>query len=142
MELLEVRTGMDLLKRAYDGALEPVCGRHGLTRMEMDVLLFLANNPEMDTASALVSVRRLPKSHVSAAVNALAERGLIQREYRGGNRKTAHLCPTAAADAPIADGRAVQREFGRTLTEGIAPEELEQMLSTARRMVENIRREL
>ena len=55
MELLEVRTGMDLLKRAYDGALEPVCGRHGLTRMEMDVLLFLANNPEMDTASALVS---------------------------------------------------------------------------------------
>ena len=142
MELLEVRTGMDLLKRAYDRALEPVCGRHGLTRMEMDVLLFLANNPEMDTASALVSVRRLPKSHVSAAVNALAERGLIQREYRGGNREKAHLCPTAAADAPIADGRAVQREFGRTLTEGIAPEELEQMLRTARRMVENIRREL
>ena len=75
-------------------------------------------------------------------MNALAERGLIQREYRGGNRKTAHLCPTAAADAPIADGRAVQRKFGRTLTEGIAPEELEQMLRTARRMVENIRREL
>ena len=141
MELLEVRTGMDLLKRAYGQALEPVCTRHGLTRMEMDVLLFLANNPDTDTASDLVNLRQLSKSHVSASVSELVERGLIRREYRDGNRKTAHLHPTAAADAPIADGRAAQRQFGQALTEGIAPEELEQMLRTARRMIENIRRE-
>lgn len=142
MELLEVRTGMDLLKRAYGQALEPVCDRHGLTRMEMDVLLFLANNPGTDTAADLVHLRRLPKSHVSAAVNALAERALIRREYRGGNRKTAHLCPTAEAEAPIADGRAAQREFGQALTEGVAPEELEHLLRTARKMIENLRREV
>ena len=37
--------GVRTLKRAYDAALKPVAEAHGLTRNEVDVLLFLANNP-------------------------------------------------------------------------------------------------
>mgnify|MGYP002562736333 CR=1 FL=1 len=47
MELLEVRTGMDLLKRAYDGALEPVRFHAGhavyLRRAGEDALLVAVN---------------------------------------------------------------------------------------------------
>lgn len=38
-----------LIKRLYDQLLEPVCGQYGITRMELDILLFLHNNPEYDT---------------------------------------------------------------------------------------------
>ena len=45
-----------------------VCARHGLTRLETDILLFLANNPAYDTAKDIVEVRMIAKSHVSASI--------------------------------------------------------------------------
>ena len=48
--------GVRTLKRAYDAALKPVAEAHGLTRNEVDVLLFLANNPGYDTARDIVEL--------------------------------------------------------------------------------------
>ena len=45
------------LLEGYAAAMQPLCRREGLAPNGVDILLFLANNPEMDTASALVSVR-------------------------------------------------------------------------------------
>ena len=56
--------GVRTLKRAYDAALKPVAEAHGLTRNEVDVLLFLANNPGYDTARDIVELRGLTKSHI------------------------------------------------------------------------------
>ena len=45
--------------------------RHKGFRVYQDlcsILLFLANNPEYDTASEIVRVRQLTKSHVSASI--------------------------------------------------------------------------
>ena len=35
----------------YTGLIDPVCKKYGLTQMEFNILLFLANNPECDTAA-------------------------------------------------------------------------------------------
>ena len=43
-----------LTKRLYGQRIQPVCEAYGLTRMEMDILLFLANNPAFDTARDIV----------------------------------------------------------------------------------------
>ena len=43
----------------YTQYIESVCSRHGLTRTELDILLFLANNPKFDTASDIVEMRHL-----------------------------------------------------------------------------------
>ena len=40
-----------LLKGLYDQALDPVAQRWKLTRMELDLLLFLHNNPDRATAA-------------------------------------------------------------------------------------------
>ena len=55
-----------LFKGAYDQALDPVAQRWSLTRMELDLLLFLANNPAHNTAAEAVRLRQWTKSHVSA----------------------------------------------------------------------------
>lgn len=59
------------IKHGYDGCMARAMAATGLNRMELDVLLFLANNPEQDTAAAMVRLRGLSKSHVSAAVEEL-----------------------------------------------------------------------
>ena len=43
-----------LTKRLYGQRIQPVCEAYGLTRMERDSLLFLANNPAFDTARDIV----------------------------------------------------------------------------------------
>ena len=43
--LAEYWESLPLFKRLYQEKLEPVCSEYSLTRMELNILLFLANNP-------------------------------------------------------------------------------------------------
>lgn len=67
----------------YTGLIDPVCKKYGLTQMEFNILLFLANNPECDTAAQIIRKRAFTKSHVSMSVRSLEERGLLTGEYMG-----------------------------------------------------------
>ena len=56
----------------YSQCVKPVCEKYGLTRMEFDILMFLSNNPEYNTASDIVRIRLLTKSHVSISLKGRA----------------------------------------------------------------------
>lgn len=138
MVFINMLTLTHLARRSYDHVITPVCARHNITRMELDVLLFLANNPGHDTAAELVSLRGLTKSHVSAAVATLAERGLLTGSHRGGNRKTIHLAPLPAAQAIIVDGRAAQQQLYAALLQGFTPAERALLQGAGDRFVQNL----
>ena len=38
----------------YTGLIDPVCKKYGLTEMEVNILVFLANNPACDTADRII----------------------------------------------------------------------------------------
>ena len=48
-----------------------VCDRYGLTQMEYDILMFLHNNPQHNTAAEIVKIRKSTKSHVSTSLKDL-----------------------------------------------------------------------
>lgn len=118
--------------------MAPVWEKHGLTYMELTVLLFLANNPTLDTASDIVRCRRLAKSHVSVSIRSLEQRGLLVRDYQDGNRRSQHLRLTDAAQPMVTDGQAAQADFGEQLFRGISPEERETLVQIMQRIDENI----
>lgn len=126
-------------KRMYDRTLEPVCGQYGLSRMELDILLFLANNQGYDTATDIVERRRLTKSHVSVSLAGLERRGYLARSFQSGNRKTAHLSLLPAAEAIVTAGQLAQRDFFAALLAGFTAGEREQMEASFARIVQNIR---
>lgn len=134
----EIMDTVPLLKRLYDTMAEPVCARHGITRMELDILLFLANNPGYDTANALVRRRGLAKSHVSSSVKTLTARGWLTACYQDGNRKTVHLRLCAAARDAVAEGQATQRRFMAALLDGFSPAELAALDNVLLRMQQNL----
>ncbi len=105
--------------------MENVCLVHQINRMELDILLFLANNPRFDTATDIVEIRYLSKSQVSASIKLLEKRGYIRKEYTGGNRKTAHLKICDAASLVIEDGQAAQEKFISIILHGLGQEEVE-----------------
>ncbi|MBC8545908.1 winged helix-turn-helix transcriptional regulator [Clostridiaceae bacterium NSJ-31] len=130
---------LSLSKRLYDQSMQPVCEQFGVARMELDVLLFLANNPPYDTAKDIVERRRLTKSHVSTSVNSLIARGYLEPSFQQGNHKTVHLRICPAARELLACGQEAQSRFVASAFAGFRPEEIKEMGVRFGRIAENVR---
>lgn len=127
-----------LIKSVYGKCLEPVCAACGLTRMELDILLFLANNPQFDTASDIIEKKRLTKSHVSLSIKSLELRGYLSREYQCGNRKTAHLHLLESASRAVHDGLLAQKRFADVLFLGFSEEDIKSAQQLFARITQNL----
>ena len=133
---LQVFAGAKIL---YSACLGPVCRKYGLNRTELDILLFLANNPQYDTAADICAVRSLAKSHVSTSVRTLERAGLLEKYQLPADRRAAHLRVLPAADAVIAGGRAAQERFHCVVTAGLTPEELRAFERAGEAIMRNVR---
>lgn len=142
MQLVNPLEHQNAMKMLYARFVSPICAQYDLTRIELDILLFLANNPCYDTATDIVEVRFLAKSQVSAAIKEMESRAYLRREYMPDNRKTAHLRLCDAAMLIIADGCKAQERFGAALMDGFSPEEVEQMQRNMERMHKNVEKYL
>ena len=128
-------------KDLYEKMVAPVYRAFDLTYTEFTVLLFLANNPQYDTAAQVAKVRRLAKSHVSVSLRTLTERGLITGEYFPGNQKTLHLRLTPEAEPVVTAGQAAQKAFGAKLLKDFTPEEVETLRKLAEKLHRNMKQE-
>lgn len=126
------------IRKLYCSLFTSMLERRGLSQLEMDILLFLANNPAYDTARDIVEKRHLAKSHVSVGIDALAGRGLLARQMRAGNRKTIHLVLTEAAAPIVEEGRAVQRQYGEMLLAGFTEGEKCELFRLLDKIGENV----
>lgn len=126
------------LHKLYGRMMTPLLEQYGLTRMELDILLFLANNPEHDTARDMVELRHLAKSHVSVGVDSLVRRGLLERCFREGNRKMIHLRLRDGAGEIVAAGREAQRRYGETLFQGFTGDERARLMAMLDRIGDNV----
>ena len=126
-------------QKGYARLLEPICKKWNLTRNELDVLLFLANNPDFDRAVDIVNHRGLAKSHVSMSVASLESRGMLERNPDPTDRRTVHLQLTEKAKEITAVGCRVQKQFMDYLHQGVTEEQLELMRLFAERVYENIK---
>lgn len=113
-----------LAQKGYARVLEPICKAWQITRNEMDVLLFLANNPGMDRAVDIVNGRGLSKSHVSFSANNLEMRGFLSRVEDQADRRTIHLVLTQSVQPIVEAGQKAQRQFFTTIFAGVSREEM------------------
>ena len=111
--------------RLYGQLFAPLLSRWILTQAEMEILLFLANNPEYDTAASIVAQRGFAKSQVSSAVDTLEHRGFLVRQTAPGNRRVQHLKLLPAAELVVAEGQACRREFMDQLFADMSPAQRE-----------------
>lgn len=113
------------LMDAYGVVLQPLCEETGMPRMALEILLFLANNPDFDTAKDICRCRGFKPGIVSFHVDKLVEGGLLSRESIPGDRRKTRLVPTEAAGELIVHGRALQKRFALKLVEGLSHDDLE-----------------
>ena len=113
-----------VVKKAYNALWDDLMLKYDLTRAEIDVLAFIANNPDMNTAHQIVEYQMIAKSHVSKAVDHLILRGFLKRENDKNDRRCIHLTLLEASDEVVEAIREKQREFTEKLSEGFTEDEL------------------
>ncbi len=129
---------MGKAKKNYARLLDPICKQWELTRNELDVLLFLYNNPQYDRAVDIVSRRGIAKSHVSLSVASLEERDLLIRHYDANDRRMAHLALTEKGKQISDQAHAVQASYFSGIHQGITPEEFEIWRRITQKVCDNI----
>ena len=122
----------------YTGLIDPVCKKYGLTQMEFNILLFLANNPDYKTARDIVEVRHIKANLVSMNVDKLVQEGYLERYAVASDRRKTKLLCTGKADPIIRRGRAVQNAFFKRLLDHVEPADQEVFFRTMELIGKNL----
>lgn len=100
-----------------------VCDRYELTQMEYDILMFLHNNPQLNTAAEIVKIRKSTKSHVSTSLKKLENRGFVKRIQSEDNKKHIEIVLLDRAALIVEAGLNAQKQFAQDVLSGLTEEE-------------------
>ena len=123
---------------AYKAAQKKVCKAWNVPEVSLDILLFLANNPEYTTARDIVEVRSIKANLVSQHVDRMVREGYLCRKEVQGDRRKRDLSLTEKAMPIIEAGRRMQTNFFETLFHGISEEEKRAFFETMDIMSRNM----
>ena len=114
-----------------------VCDRYGLTQMEYDILMFLHNNPQHNTAAEIVKIRKSTKSHVSTSLKKLEEKGLVERIQSEDNKKHIEIVLLDKAEIIVEAGLNMQKQFAQNVLNGLTEEEIHMCISVFNKICSN-----
>ena len=140
--MLPVLSYIQHYKKYYTAQFEAASAAYGLNQLEIDILLFLHNNPECHTAGDICRYRGLAKSNVSAAVERLRARGVLTVSPAPDNRRQRLLGFTADGQRIAAALADIQRCSLEPLFAGFTAQEQQTLQDYLRRMDANLLREL
>lgn len=101
------------MKRLYEKQFEEICERYQITQNEADIIVFLANNREFDTARDIVEFRMIAKSYISKSVEDLIKKDFLVRTLDKEDRRIIHLKLTDKSIPMIDDARLKQKNLLR-----------------------------
>lgn len=126
------------LIEAYHHMLNPLCLETGIPPMALDILLFVANNPENAMANDICRIRGLKPGIVSVHVDRLVNCGLLRRESVLGDRRKTRLVCTEKAEPVVEKGREYQQLFSSRLLTGLNESDIAAFRSVLSVINENI----
>lgn len=124
--------------KKYNSLFEKIIQKYQMTQVEIDVLAFLANNPEYNHAQDIVNIRGLSKGHVSIAIEKLVSKKYIIRDTDPLNRRCNTLKVTKQAAGLVKEIQSVQRHFEDMAYQGMSQPEIEEYHYWLRRIYQNL----
>ena len=136
-----MRMGFEFARKislAYNKTCKELCHELNLPQTALDILMFLANNPQYRTARDIVEVRKIKANLVSVHVDRLVKEGYLERRSVEGDRRKTELICTQKAQPVIEKGGQLQEAFKEQLFSGMDKKMQRQMEEMVRRMEQNL----
>ncbi len=128
-------------REGYDHAIEQCAKKLGISKQEVDVLLFLEYHESCDRACDMVEDRGFSKAYVSKAISRLIEKGLVSVETDKKDRRYQHVILNEESKKIISDMKCIEQEASQKLMEGVSKEELKNFMNVIEKMVSNIKKD-
>ena len=138
----EVLMATSMFEKLYTKKILEVASKYNMNKVEVDILLFLNNNPQYDTAKDIVEVRGIAKSYVSKSIDKLVEKKLLSLNVDKKDRRIIHLKVESSANTVIKEALEAQKKYVDTIYNGISKEEEEVLKEIVNKMLSNIKKEL
>ena len=134
---ISLKFSHDLIE-TYGARCKPLCREIQMPQTAFDILMFLANNPDYNTARDIVEIRRLKANLVSMNVEKLVQEGFLERIPDAKDRRKNVLICTENAKPVIEKGRQLQKDFFESLFSGIDEDSLRQFHGVLERIRANL----
>lgn len=121
----------------YSHQFSPLLKRTGLSIREIHVLVFLANNPDFDTARDITRFRSMSKSQVSQAVELLWAEGFLERTPDSTDRRIVHLSITPDGWPLARECQRIQDACCLRLLDGLTPEQVTALKALLETVLDN-----
>lgn len=108
------------------------------TPNEIVVLMFLSNNPALDTAKDIAYFRNISKGLVAKSVESLCRKGFLSQQKDPKDRRLIHLKLTEKSQDITARLQACKKLFFAQLVTGIPGEDLEKLKQMTEKINDNL----
>ena len=145
---MEIQQYLSFVKKSeavYQKFCQNVIRDWDLNPTSFQVIMFVANNPQFNTARDLCRMRGIKTGIASVAIEQLIQTGLLERRTDISDRRIQRLYVTPAAGKLVEQGREVQKEYARAITGALTEEEAEtyfRLNEKLMRRIDELEREL
>ena len=122
----------------YEVFCSSACKKHQMNQNSYDLILFLSNNPTLNTAKDICEIRGVKKGIISVTIDRLVSEGYLLRKNDPNDRRIQRLFLTKKSDPIVADGRLMQKQYFAAITAGLSEEELELFETVTQKMKQNV----
>ena len=117
------------LLEVYNDACKPLCKKLKLPQTAFDILMFLGNNPQYQTARDIVKIRNIKANLISINVEKLVKEG---------DRRKTKLIITEKAHPVIKEGQQLQQGFVDQLFDNTTQEDKKNFIHVMKNMDKNL----
>ena len=122
--------------------MEEATEKLSITHTEIEIIMFLFNNPDYDTAKDISELRKFPKSCVSKAVDDLIKKDYLERFIDISDRRILHLKLKEPSKPVIKLSQKIRTHFLEIICQGIDDREKEELLKILNTISINVKEAL
>ena len=119
----EMLKSYTMIREAYSNYLSKIIDDGSFSPNEINILVFLYNNPSINTSKKLTVTLGVSKGLISRSVDTLISKGLLIKEKDLEDGRNAHLKLSKKAEPLILQMQASKDRFAKRLIENLDPEE-------------------
>lgn len=123
---------------AYTKICRPVCHQYDISQTSLDILVFLADHNELNTAKDICMNTGIKKNLVSMNVEKLVAGEFLKRENDPLDRRVVHLIVTEKAQPVIERGREIKKYFKEAFIKNIDEEDYKIYRKCVEKITDNI----
>lgn len=125
-------------KKLYEREYDWVMKKYDLKKIEIEILYFISQCGEHNTAKDIAQVQYISKAHISNSIEDLSHKKYISVIGDSTDRRYMHLNVTESASPVIEDIEKVREHLLNILFHNITEEESELMIRISKKIVDNI----